>query len=98
MVNLANPTTFVELSRRVLPWLVAGTLPLFIAGLWLSFAAPPDYQQGQTVKIMYPHVPAAWMATLVYAVMTLSALGTLVWRPPLSDAAQKSAAPPAPGF
>ena len=67
MVNLANPTAFVELTRRVLPWLAAATAVLFVAGLWLSFAAPPDYQQGETVKIMYLHVPAAWMATFVYA-------------------------------
>jgi heme exporter protein C len=67
MVNLANPTTFVELTRRVSPWLVAATTMLFVAGLWLSFVAPPDYQQGETVKIMYLHVPAAWMATLSMA-------------------------------
>ena len=67
MVNLANPTAFLDLVRRVLPWLAAATAALFAAGLWLSFAAPPDYQQGETVKIMYLHVPAAWMATFVYA-------------------------------
>ena len=84
MVNLANPTAFVELTRRVLPWLAAATAILFVAGLWLSFVAPPDYQQGETVKIMYLHVPAAWMATFIYAVMTAAALGTLVWRHPLA--------------
>ena len=98
MVNLANPTAFVELTRRVLPWLAAATAVLFVAGLWLSFAAPPDYQQGETVKIMYLHVPAAWMATFVYAVMTFAALGTLVWRHPVADAAQKAAAPLGAGF
>ena len=98
MVNLANPTTFVELTRRVLPWLVAATAVLFVAGLWLSFVAPPDYQQGETVKIMYLHVPAAWMATFVYGVMTVAALGTLAWRHPLADAAQKAAAPLGAGF
>lgn len=98
MVNLANPTTFVELTRRVLPWLVGVTAVLFAAGLWLSVAAPPDYQQGETVKIMYLHVPAAWMATFIYAVMTAAALGTLVWRHPLADAAQKAAAPLGAGF
>src|SRR6202789_4244153 len=98
MVNLANPTTFVELTRRVLPWLAAATSALFVAGLWLSFAAPPDYQQGETVKIMYIHVPAAWLATFIYGVMTLASLGTLVWRHPLADAAQKAAAPLGAGF
>ena len=90
MANIANPTVFVDLSRRVLPWLAAATAALFAAGLWLSFAAPPDYQQGETVKIMYLHVPAAWMATFVYAVMAAAALGTLVWRHP-----PPSAPPPA---
>src|SRR5271167_3521305 len=85
MVNLANPTAFVELTRRVLPWLAAATLVLFVAGLGLSFAAPPDYQQGETVKIMYLHVPAAWMATFVYGVMVVASLGTLVWRHRLAD-------------
>src|ERR1700721_1251845 len=98
MVNLANPTAFVELTRRVLPWPAAVTAVLFFAGLCLSFVAPPDYQQGETVKIMYLHVPAAWMATFVYAVMTAAALGTLVWRHPLADAAQKAAAPLGAGF
>jgi heme exporter protein C len=98
MANIANPTVFVDLSRRVLPWLAAATAALFAVGLWLSFAAPPDYQQGETVKIMYLHVPAAWMATFVYAVMAAAALGTLVWRHPLADAAQKAAAPLGAGF
>jgi heme exporter protein C len=98
MANLANPTVFVDLSRRVVPWLAAATAALFAAGLWLSFAAPPDYQQGETVKIMYLHVPAAWMATFVYGVMAVAALGTLVWRHPLADAAQKAAAPLGAGF
>ena len=73
MINLANPTVFVDLTRRLLPWLAAATAALFVVGLWLSFAAPPDYQQGETVKIMYLHVPAAWMATFVYGVMTAAA-------------------------
>ena len=95
MVNLANPTTFVELTRRVLPWLVAATAVLFVAGLWLSFAAPPDYQQGETVKIMYLDVPAAWMATFIYGVMT-SRAGTLVWR--LRRRGAEGAAPLGAGF
>ena len=98
MANLANPTVFVEFARRALPWLAAATAALFAVGLWLSFAAPPDYQQGETVKIMYLHVPAAWMATFVYAVMAAAALGTLVWRHPLADAAQRAAAPLGAGF
>jgi len=93
MPNLANPTVFVDLTRRALPWLAAATAVLFAVGLALAFMAPPDYQQGESAKIMYLHVPAAWMATFIYAVMALASLGTLVWRHPLADAAQKAAAP-----
>ena len=98
MWSLANPTIFLAVTQRALPWLAAATAALFALGLWLAFAAPPDYQQGETVRIMYLHVPAAWMATFVYGVMTLAALGTLVWRHPLADVAQKAAAPLGAGF
>lgn len=98
MGNLANPTIFLNLTRRVLPWLAGVTALLFVVGLTLAFLAPPDYQQGQSAKIMYIHVPSAWMSTFIYGVMTLAALGTLVWRHPLADAAQKAAAPLGAGF
>ncbi len=98
MWNLANPTVFLALAQRALPWLAAATAALFAVGLWLSFAAPPDYQQGETVRNMYLHVPAAWLSSFIYGVMTLAALGTLVWRHPLADAAQKAAAPLGAGF
>ena len=98
MLNLANPTVFLRLSARVLPWLTALTLALFAVGLTLAFTVPPDYQQGETVRIMFIHVPAAWLASFVYGVMTIAALGTLVWRHPLADAAQKAAAPLGAGF
>jgi heme exporter protein C len=91
MPNLANPTVFVDVTRRTLPWLGAATAALFVVGLTLSFMAPPDYQQGETAKIMYLHVPAAWMSTFVYGVMALAALGTLVW----AQASPSSASPPA---
>ena len=73
--------------------LAALTVALFVVGLTLAFRAPPDYQQGETVKIMYIHVPTAWLSTFIYGVMALASLGTLVWRHPLADAAQKAAAP-----
>jgi len=98
MWSLANPTVFLALTRRLLPGLALATAALFALGLFLSFSAPPDYQQGETVRIMYIHVPAAWLSTFIYGVMTLAALGTLVWRHPLADAAQKAAAPLGAGF
>ena len=98
MWSLANPTVFLALTRRLLPWLALATAALFGIGLWMSFAAPPDYQQGETVRIMYIHVPAAWLSTFIYGVMALASLGTLVWRHPLADAAQKAGAPLGAGF
>ena len=99
MPNFANPTAFLSLVGRLLPYLWAATAALFALGLWLAlFVAPPDYQQGETARIMYLHVPAAWMAMFIYAVMAVAALGTLVWRHPLADAAQKAAAPLGAGF
>jgi heme exporter protein C len=98
MINLANPTVFLRVSGRVLPWLTAATLLLLAVGFALALTVPPDYQQGETVRIMFVHVPAAWLASFIYGVMTLAALGTLVWRHPLADAAQKAAAPLGAGF
>jgi heme exporter protein C len=99
MFNLANPTNFLRLARWLVPALGAATAMLLALGLYLSFfVAPADYQQGETVRIMYLHVPAAWLSMFIYAVMTSAALGTLVWRHPLADAAQKAAAPLGAGF
>src|ERR1700732_2414315 len=93
MLNYASPSHFLYLSRILVPLSALLTALLFSVGLYLTwFVAPPDYQQGETVRIMYLHVPAAWLAMLIYAVMTAAALGTLVWRHPLADAAQKAAA------
>src|SRR5205085_8093480 len=57
------------------------------------FVAPADYQQGEAVRIMYVHVPAAWMASAVYALMALASAVALIWRHPLADIAAQSAAP-----
>src|SRR5579872_5905732 len=93
IIDLANPSRFLSLAARLLPYLVAGTLVLFAVGLYLSATVPDDYQQGATVKIMFIHVPNAWLSMFVWAVMSASALGTLVWRHPLADVAAKAAAP-----
>src|SRR6266446_149928 len=93
LIDLANPTRFISLVARVLPWLVAATILAFALGLHETYLAPDDYQQGATVKIMFIHVPNAWLSMFVWAVMSASALGTLVWRHPLADVAAKAAAP-----
>ena len=94
LIDLANPTRFLSLTERILPWLVAVTAFAFLVGLYQALlVAPDDYQQGATVKIMFIHVPSAWLAMFCWALMSAAALGTLVWRHPLADVAAKAAAP-----
>jgi heme exporter protein C len=91
--DLANPTRFLALSARVLPWFAGAATIFFAVGLYLSFTSEGDYQQGETVRIMYVHVPAAWLSMMCYTVMAISALGTLVWHHPLADVSARAAAP-----
>jgi heme exporter protein C len=93
MFALANPKRFMDASAQFLPWLAGGAGLILAAGLFLGFLAPPDYQQGDTVKIMFLHVPAAWTAMMAYGLLALTSLFSLVWRHPLADVAAKSAAP-----
>lgn len=93
LLDLANPTRFLSLAGTLLPWLAGLSVLLLAVGLTMSFNAPDDYQQGMTVKIMFIHVPFAWLSMMCYTLMALSALGTLVWRHPLADVSAKAAAP-----
>jgi heme exporter protein C len=93
LIDLANPTRFVALVDRLMPWLVAATLLAFAIAINQAFLAPDDYQQGATVKIMFIHVPAAWLGLFAWVLMSIAALGTLIWRHPLADVAAKAAAP-----
>ncbi len=93
-ISIANPTRFLRIVSAVLPWLWAATAIMAAIGLYLTFfVAPPDYQQGETVKIMFIHVPSAWLAMMGYTLIAIAALGTLVWRHPLADVAARAAAP-----
>jgi heme exporter protein C len=98
LIDLANPTRFLALAERLLPWLVGLTALAFAFGLKLTYGAPDDYQQGATVKIMFIHVPSAWLAMFGWTLMSAAALGTLVWRHPLADVAAKAAAPVGASF
>ena len=91
--KLANPTRFLALSEKVLPWIAAAAALLIGWGLWLAAGAPPDYQQGHTVKIMFIHVPCAWLAMMIYALIAASSAGLLIFRHPLADVSAKAAAP-----
>lgn len=92
--KLANPTRFMSLSGTLLPWLSGLAALTLLAGLYMVFfKSPPDYQQGETVKIMYVHVPAAWLAMMAYGLIAVSSFGLLVFRHPLADVSAKAAAP-----
>src|SRR6186997_75176 len=93
VIDLANPTRFLRIVDRVLPWLIGATVFLLAVGLYRALNAPDDYQQGATVKIMFLHVPAAWFGMFGWALMSVAALGTLVWRHPLADVSGKAVAP-----
>jgi heme exporter protein C len=93
LTDLANPSRFRAFVDRALPWLIAACLFAFAFGVGQLYLAPDDYQQGATVKIMYIHVPAAWLGLFAWGLMSIAALGTLVWRHPLADVAAKAAAP-----
>jgi len=94
MFGLANPRKFMSFSAIVLPWAIALNLALFATGLWWSLmVAPLDYQQGETVRIMYIHVPNATMSMAVYTFMAIASVVSLIWRHSLADVAAKVAAP-----
>ncbi len=99
MHRFANPNRFLRLSAAILPWCAWLTAAALVAGLYLGlFVAPPDYQQGDSVRIMYVHVPAAWMALFVYTFMAAASAVALIWKHPLADLMAKSAAPIGAGF
>ena len=99
MHRFANPARFLRLAARVLPWAWAVAGLALAAGLGMAlFVAPADYQQGDSVRIMYAHVPAAWMALFVYTFMAAASAAALIWKHPLADIAAKSAAPLGAGF
>lgn len=94
MHKFANPARFNRLADAILPWAMGIMFIAFIYGLYQALvASPPDYQQGETVRIMYLHVPAAWMALFTYVVIAAASFVALVWRHPLADIAAKAAAP-----
>jgi heme exporter protein C len=90
---LANPHRFMAFSRLAAPALGVAAVLLIGAGLGLGLAAPPDYQQGESVRIMFVHVPAAWTAMLAYVCLGVASFFSLVFRHAVADAAAKAAAP-----
>ena len=94
MHRFANPARFLRIARVLMPWLALPGLGLTIAGLYIGlFASPPDYQQGDSVRIMYVHVPAAWLASGGYLGLAVASAAALVWRHPLASVAARAIAP-----
>lgn len=92
--RLANPTRFMQLSGVLLPWIAAAAAVITAIGLYqVFFVSPADYQQGETVRIMYIHVPSAWLAMFGYSIVAMSSFGLLVFRHPLADVSAKAAVP-----
>ncbi len=94
MHRFANPGRFLRLSNIVLPWIAAMAAGLIAVGLYLAlFVSPADYQQGDSVRIMYVHVPSAWMAMFIYTVIAAASASSLIWRHPLADLVAKASSP-----
>ena len=93
LFRYANPARFMGLSGKLLPWLIALTVLVIGAGLYLAFSAPPDYQQGRTVLIIFIHVPAATVMELAYGAIVIASLFSIVNRHILADVAARTAAP-----
>ena len=91
--KLASPRHFYRISGRLIPWLAWLTGILLVAGLYLGlFVAPPDYQQGQSYRIIFVHVPSAWMSLFIYTFMAVLGAIYLIWNIKLADVMARSSA------
>ena len=94
MHKYANPNQFLRIANPILPWCAWLAGLAIAAGLYLGLVqAPADYQQGETVRIMYVHVPSAWMALFVYTNMAIASATAIIWRHPLGFLIAKASAP-----
>lgn len=92
--EFANPVRFERIAARAFPLALIAALVSAAIGLYFAlFNSPADYQQGETVRIMYVHVPAAWMALFCYSAMAASSAAGFIWKHPLADVAAKESAP-----
>ncbi|WP_349342910.1 heme ABC transporter permease CcmC [Marinobacter sp. MMG032] len=92
--KLGSPKWFFGIATRLMPWLLAGGILLLMAGIvWGLAFAPKDYLQGNSYRIIFIHVPTAFLAQSIYVMMAVAAVVTLVWRMKLADVFVKSVAP-----
>ena len=91
---LANPNRFNRITEKIQPYIFLIAIITLVSGLYFSlFDSPKDYQQGDAVRIMYVHVPSAWLATFLYFSLAISCVFYLVWKHPLADLVSSSIAP-----
>jgi len=92
--RFANPTRFLRMAAVIQPWAAGLTIVLFVSALYFAlFDSPADYQQGETMRMMYVHVPSAWMALFCYTALAVAAGVGLIWKHPLADLAARATAP-----
>ncbi|MDE8344210.1 MAG: heme ABC transporter permease [Acidocella sp.] len=95
----ANPGRFLRLAQPALPWLAAFSIALTVTGIVWGYAfAPADWEQGNAARIMYVHVPAAWVSMAGYAALAVCSFFSIVWRHPLADLAAEEIGPVGAGF
>ena len=94
MFKFSNPKRFQELSDNIYPWINFLAFVFILIGLYYSFFnSPPDYLQGETVRIMYIHVPSAWLSLMIYSSMGICSIISLIWKHTLADIISRSRAP-----
>lgn len=99
MHRFANPTRFLALARPLTPWLFwPGAVLVLLASAWGLFAVPPEALQGDSVRIMFVHVPAAWLGMAGWVGIALASIAELVWRHPLAGHAARASAVPGAVF
>ncbi len=99
MHRFANPTQFMRIANAIYPWAAGLSAILFLVGLPVALVtSPPDYQQGETVRIFYIHVSSAWMMMVVYSAMAGGSAAFLIWRHPMANLVAKASAPMGASF
>jgi heme exporter protein C len=94
LYQLSSPATFYPVAGRVAPWFAGAAAILGVAGLWIAFAiAPTDFQQGEVYRIIFIHVPTAWMSMFIYLVMAFWGAMALAFNTRLSSMMAQSLAP-----
>jgi heme exporter protein C len=94
MHRFANPATFMRIANAIFPWAAGLAVVLFLVGLPVALVtSPADYQQGDSVRLFYVHVPSAWISLMVYGIMATSSAAFLIWRHPMANVSARAIAP-----